>query len=90
MRRVENYLAAGSDLKTEPMLVLNSRVKGGHYVAREVTDSSAKDALPDYLAVAGHLQVLKIAAPYWARYDRAGRLGEPLTSYSYADNMKRY
>jgi integrase len=38
MRRAEVISLRGSDLRTEPTLVLTNRVKGGHYVAREVTD----------------------------------------------------
>ena len=29
-------------------------------------------------------------APLWTRYDRAGRSGAPLTSHSFAKNLKRY
>lgn len=90
MRRAEVISLRGSDLKLEPTLVLNNRVKGGHYVGREVSDPSVKEALLDYLTAAGRMHVLKTDAPVWTRHDRAGRPGEPLTSHSYAVNMKRY
>lgn len=90
MRRTEVISLRGSDLKLEPTLVLNNRVKGGHYVGREVSDRSVREALLDYLNAAGRMHVLKTDAPVWTRHDRAGQPGEPLTSHSYAVNMKRY
>jgi integrase len=90
MRRAEVMSLRGSEVKLGPTLVLTNRAKGGHYVAREVTDPRVKEALLDYLAAAGRLHVLKTDAPVWTRHDRAGRTGEPLTSHSYALNMKRY
>jgi integrase len=90
MRRAEIVSLRGGDLKLEPALVLNNRVKGGHYVGREVSDMTVKEALLDYLTTAGRLHVLKTDAPVWTRHDRAGRPGEPLSSHSYAVNMKRY
>lgn len=90
MRRTEIISLRGGDLKLEPALVLNNRVKGGHYVGREVSDPSVKEALLDYLTAAGRLHVLKTDSPVWTRHDRAGKPGEPLSSHSYAVNMKRY
>lgn len=90
MRRAEVISLRGSDLKLGPTLVLNNRVKGGHYVGREVSDSSVAEALLDYLTAAERLHVLKTDAPVWTRHDRAGSPGEPLSSHSFAVNMKRY
>jgi integrase len=90
MRRAEVISLRGSDLKLGPTLVLNNRVKGGHYVGREVSDTSVAEALLDYLTTAGRLHVLKTDAPVWTRHDRAGSPGEPLSSHSFAINMKRY
>lgn len=90
MRRAEIISLRGGDLKLEPTLLLSNRVKGGHYVGREVTDPSVKEALLDYLTAAGRLHVLKTDSPVWTRHDRAGKPGEPLSSHSYAVNMKRY
>jgi integrase len=90
MRRAELISLRGSEVKPEPTLVLTNRVKGRHYIAREVTDPRVKDALLDYLAAAGRLHALKTDAPIWTRHDRAGAPGEPLTSRCYAVNMKRY
>lgn len=90
MRRTEVISLRGSDLKLGPTLVLNNRVKGGHYVGREVSDPWVLEALLNYLTSAGRMHVLKTDAPVWTRHDRAGLPGEPLTSHSYAINMKRY
>jgi integrase len=90
MRRAEIISLRGGDIKLETTLVLTNRVKGGHYVGREVSDPTVREALLDYLGAAGRLHVLKTDAPIWTRHDRAGRPGAPLTSHSYAVNMKRY
>lgn len=90
MRRSEVISLRGGEVKLEPELVLTNRVKGGHYVAREVADLRVKEALLDYLSASGRFHVLTTDAPVWTRHDRAGSPGDPLTSHSYAINMKRY
>jgi integrase len=90
MRRAEVISLRGGDIKLGSTLVLNNRVKGGHYVGREVSDPSVTEALLDYLTSAGRVHVLKTDAPVWTRHDRAGRPGASLASHSFAINMKCY
>lgn len=72
-------------MSTEP-----SKVKGGSYVGREVTDPLVKEALVDYLSIAKRLHVFKTDAPLWTRHDRGGSPGEPLSSHCYVKNLKSY
>ncbi len=43
-----------------------------------------------YLEACGRYDVLGSERPFWTRHDRAGRPGAPLTSHSFAKNLKRY
>lgn len=90
MRRAEILSLRGRDLRLDDGLVITSRVKGGNYAGREVTDPRVKEALLDYLASAGRLHVLKTDAPVWTRHDRAGGPGEALSSHCYVKNLKKY
>jgi integrase len=71
-------------------MVIRSRVKGGDYLGREVSDPRVREALLDYLTASGRLGVLSNDGPLWTRHDRAGRPGAPLTSHAFALNLKRY
>ena len=71
-------------------LVIRSRVKGGDYLGREVSDPSVRDALLDYLGASGRLDALKTNSPIWTRHDYAGRPGAALSSHSFVENLKRY
>lgn len=89
MRRQEVISLRGREVKLGDTLILTSRVKGGAYVGREVSDPFVKDALLDYLRAAKRLEVLKTDGPLWTRHDRAGREGAALSSHSFVKNLKR-
>jgi integrase len=89
-RRSEILSLRGRDIKIDKTLVLRSRVKGGNYIGREVTDPLVKEALLDYLTMARRLSVFRTDAPVWTRHDYAGRPGAALSSHCFVKNMKRY
>lgn len=90
MRREEVISLRGRDIRIDETLVITGRVKGGSYRGREVDDPEVRDALLDYLRTSQRLHALKTDAPLWTRHDRAGVPGAPLTSHSFAKNLKRY
>jgi integrase len=90
MRRAEILTLRGRDLRLDGGLCLTSRIKGGNYAGREVAEPRVREALLDYLAAAGRLDVLKTDGPVWTRHDHAGRPGAQLSSHSYVKNLKRY
>lgn len=91
LRRNEVISLRGSDLKhREGKLVINYRRKGGKFVGREVEQQSVYDALTDYLFTAQRQSVLGSERPLWTRHDRAGKPGAPLSSRSFAENLKVY
>jgi site-specific recombinase XerD len=49
-----------------------------------------RDALLAYLKKSKRLSVLHTNDPIWTRHERAGGPGQPLTSRSYANNLKKY
>jgi integrase len=91
MRRAEviNLCGRAVELREDSM-VIRSRVKGGDYIGREVSDSRVREALLDYLESSGRVGILSNDGPLWTRHDRAGRPGAPLTSHAFALNLKRY
>lgn len=90
MRRAEVISLRGRDLEISEGLTLTSRVKGGDYIGREISDPLVKEALLDYLSACGRLKVLQTDSPLWTRHDYAGRPGAGLSSHCYAKNLKRY
>lgn len=91
MRRAEVINLRGREVEfREDSMVIRSRVKGGDYLGREVSDPRVREALLDYLMASGRLGVLSDDGPLWTRHDRAGRPGAPLTSHAFALNLKRY
>jgi integrase/recombinase XerD len=91
LRRSEVISLRGRDLEErEGRLVVKYRRKGGKFTAREVGDRSVYEALTDYLRAAGRGNVLGTERPLWTRHDRAGKAGVPLSSRSFAENLKRY
>jgi site-specific recombinase XerD len=91
LRRNEVISLKGKDLEhKEGRLVIKYRRKGGKFVGREVGDSSVYEALTDYLSAAGRGNVLGSERPLWTRHDRAGKPGAPLSSRSFAENLKVY
>lgn len=91
LRRNEVISLRGKDLEhRDGRLVIKYRRKGGKFVGREVDDPSAYEALEDYLRAAKRTDVLGSSRPLWTRHDRAGKPGAPLSSRSFADNLKVY
>lgn len=91
MRRREVIELRGSDVELkEDRLIVRGRVKGGDYVGREVADPLVRATLLDYLEACGRADVVGSARPLWTRHDPAGPSGAPLTSHSFAKNLKRY
>lgn len=91
MRRAEVISLRGREVELrEGPMVIRTRVKGGDYLGREVSDPRVRKALLDYLKTSGRTGVLSDDGPLWTRHDRAGRPGAPLTSHAFALNLKRY
>jgi integrase len=91
LRRNEVVSLRGKDLEhKEGRLIIKYRRKGGKFVGREVGDDSVYEALTDYLMTAGRTNVLGSERPLWTRHDRAGKPGAPLSSRSFAENLKVY
>jgi integrase len=91
MRRAEVIGLRGREVELrEDSMVIRSRVKGGDYLGREVSDPRVREALMDYLMTGGRVNVLTNDGPLWTRHDRAGKSGAPLTSHAFALNLKRY
>jgi integrase len=91
LRRNEVVSLRGKDLeRREGRLIIKYRRKGGKFVGREVGDASVYEALIEYLNVAGRGNVLGSERPLWTRHDRAGKPGAPLSSRSFAENLKVY
>jgi integrase len=80
-----------SDVKINGIITLATKVKGGEYVNREVSDPSVKTALLDYLESSGRLAEMMPGSPLWTAHDRTGQnTGKPLTSHGFVKNLKRY
>ena len=91
LRRSEVISLRGRDLEQkEGRLIVKYRRKGGKFTAREVSDHSVYEVLADYLRAAGRENVLGTERPLWTRHDRAGKAGAPLSSRSFAENLKVY
>lgn len=91
MRRAEIISLSGREVELrKDSMVIRTRVKGGDYLGREVSDPRVRGALLDYLEASGRAGVLAKDGPLWTRHDRAGRPGAPLTSHAFALNLKRY
>ena len=91
LRRNEAISLRGKDLEQrEGRLIIKYRRKGGKFVGREVAEPSLYEALVSYLSAAERINVLGTDRPLWTRHDRAGRSGAPLSSRSFAENLKVY
>ncbi|MCP9495795.1 MAG: site-specific integrase [Pyrinomonadaceae bacterium MAG19_C2-C3] len=90
MRREEIISLRGKDVRLDETLIVTGKIKGGNYRRREVDDPDVKEALLNYLKAAGRMSALKTDAPLWTRHDPAGVPGAPLSSHSFAKNLKRY
>ena len=91
MRRQEVISLRGREVQFEGVkLIIQSRVKGGDYQEREVSNPLVVAAILDYLGSSRRLHVLRDDGPLWTRHDQAGKPGEPLSSWSFVENLKRY
>ena len=91
LRRNEVISLRGRDVDfKDGRLVVRYRRKGGKFAGREVGEISVYEALTDYLAASGRDNVLGSERPLWTRHDRAGHPGAPLSSRSFAENLKVY
>lgn len=91
LRRNEVFGLRGCDVELEEEgLVVRYQRKGGKMQRREVCHPDVRAALLAYLRATDRVDVLKTQAPLWTRHDRAGKAGAPLTSRSFANNLKKY
>jgi integrase/recombinase XerD len=91
LRRNEVISLRGKDLEyRDGRLVIEYRRKGGKFAGREVEDASVYEALLDYLSATQRGSVLGSERALWTRHDRAGKPGAPLSSRSFAENLKVY
>ncbi|MGH8710162.1 MAG: tyrosine-type recombinase/integrase [Burkholderiales bacterium] len=91
LRRNELFGLRGSDVELqENGLIIRYKRKGGKLQRREVGQADVREALLAYLKTAKRLSVLHTGDPLWTRHDRAGAPGDPLTSRSFANNLKKY
>ncbi len=91
MRRSEVMSLRGRSIEErEDCLIIKSKVKGGDYRARELSNEAARAALFEYLEASGRSQALRTDAPLWTRHDRAGKPGAEMTTHAYALNLKKY
>lgn len=91
LRRNELFSLRGNDVELpDAGLIIRYRRKGGKVQRREVAHPEVRAALLAYLKAAKRLSVLSSGQPLWTRHDRAGKSGLPLTSRSFANNLKKY
>jgi integrase len=91
LRRNELFGLRGSDIELqEDGLIVRYKRKGGKYQRREVRHADVREALVAYLKKSKRLSALHTNDPLWTRHDRAGEPGLPLTSRSFANNLKKY
>jgi len=91
LRRNEVFGLRGSDIELQDDgLIVRYKRKGGKHQRREVAQADVREALLAYLKKSKRLSVLHANDPLWTRHDRAGEPGLPLTSRSYANNLKKY
>lgn len=91
LRRNEVFGLRGCDVEFEEKgLVVRYQRKGGKMQRREVRHLDVRAALLAYLGATDRVSILKTSAPLWTRHDRAGKAGAPLTSRSFANNLKKY
>ena len=89
-RRAEVLGLRWGDLKTNGVMVVTYRVKGGELDTRIVRDPTIRAAMLDYLEASGRLEGMEDDTPIWTRHDRAGKPGGELSSHAFVKNLKRY
>ena len=91
LRRNELFGLRGNDVELrEDGLIVRYKRKGGKYQRREVAHEDVREALLAYLKKSKRLSALHTNDQFWSRHDRAGEPGQPLTSRSYANNLKTW
>lgn len=90
MRREEVVSLRFGDVKINGIVKLSGKVKGGDIITREVKDQAVKVALLDYLQASGRLDILQADSPLWVGHANRDTKGKPMSSRSFADNLKRY
>ncbi len=89
-RRAEVLGLRWGNIKTNGVMVISYRVKGGEVETRIVQDPTVKDSMLDYLKTSGRLETIQDTDPIWTRHDQAGESGAPLTSHAFVKNLKHY
>lgn len=89
-RRQEVMGLRWGDIRTNDIMVVDYRVKGGEVETRIVREPIIKEAMYDYLRASDRLATMTLDSPIWTRHDRAGKSGEQLTSHAFSKNLKRY
>jgi site-specific recombinase XerD len=91
LRRNEVIGLKGKDLEfKDDRFLARCKVKGGDFVWREIGSAQVKEALLEYLESCERTKVLKSGRSIWTRHDHSGRSGGPLSSHSFAKNLKKY
>jgi len=105
MRREEILAVRAEDIKIEDKhILIHTRVKGGTYEWRTITDEEVKETLERYLRLAKRKSLVGVKErALWIRFDRAKRVAEferkqedpfgdepRLSSHSFDKQMKRY
>ena len=90
MRREEVVSLRWGDVKINDIVKLSGKVKGGDIITREVKDQAVKVALLDYLQASGRLDTMQADSPLWVGHANRDTHGKPMSSRSFADNLKRY
>ena len=89
--RNELFDMRGNDVELrEGGPIVRYKRKGGKSLRREVAHEDVREALLAYLKKSRRPSALHTNDPLWTRHNRAGEPGQPLTSRSYANNLKKY
>jgi len=89
-RRQEVIGLRWGDIKTNGVMIVTYRVKGGDLETRIIRDATIKALMFDYLEASERLETIQPDDPIWTRHDRAGDPGAALSSHSFVKNLKRY
>ncbi len=91
LRRNEVIGLKGKDLEfKDDRFLARCKVKGGDFVWREIGSIRVREALFAYLESCKRTEVLKSGRSIWTRHDKSGKPGSPLSSHSFAKNLKKY
>lgn len=96
LRRNEILSLRGCDIALDGEgLTLTTRIKGGYFSSRKITEPTVSEALIEYLRQSKRLTILtkQEAAPLWLRHDRGAQAAAKdlaLAPWSFARQMKNY